>query len=117
MAQIEIPSQWRTKVCAILATEETGTRIRWTGDAQKRYQAVPGCLWTYEVYQSFRDYLEKDHATGCRCTMENPPGETYEFFFQFKGRRLYGKILLKTDHKSVVIFSAHLPNKSKLSCE
>lgn len=54
---------------------------------------------------------------GCCCHMDTPPGETYEFYFHFKGQQLYGKILLRADRKRIVIFSAHRPLKPKLSCE
>jgi hypothetical protein len=117
MAQIEIPKPWRERVCAILATEDTGGLIRWTGDAERRYQAIPGCPWAYEVYQPLKDFLCQPHATGCPVTLDSPAGETYEFFFPFSGQNLYGKMLLRTDGKSLVIFSAHVPAKANLSCE
>lgn len=117
MAQQEIPESWRKLVCAILKTEETGVLIEWTGDAERRYQATPDALWNYEVYQPFIDHLSSKNPLGCHVTMGSPPGETYEFYFTFKGRRLYGKILLRTDKERIVIFSAHTPIKPKLSCE
>lgn len=117
MAQEEIPNSWRRAVCAILKTEETGNLIRWTEDAARRYDATPKADWQYEVYQPFIDYLSSPHPAGCLVTMESPPGETYEFYFTFKGQKLYGKILLRTDRKRIVVFSAHRPLKPKLSCE
>jgi|SRR5579859_791720 len=117
MAQQVIPESWRKDVCAILATEATGILIEWTIDAEMRYQATPGALWNYEVYQPFIDYLSSSSPTGCPATMDKPPGETHEFYFTFKGQRLYGKILLRTDRKRIVIFSAHPPLKARLSCE
>jgi hypothetical protein len=117
MAQEVIPEPWRKDVCAILATEATGTLIEWKIDAERRYQATPDALWNYEVYKPFIDFLSSPAPTGCHVTMDTPPGETYEFYFTFKGQRLYGKILLRTDRKRIVIFSAHTPLKPKLSCE
>lgn len=49
--------------------------------------------------------------------MKKPAGTTCEFMFHLIQRESYGKILLTTDQKSIVIFSAHLPLKPKLSCE
>lgn len=49
--------------------------------------------------------------------MDRPAGETYEFYFQFKNRKNYGKVLLHTNRKKITVFSAHLPLKPKLSCE
>ncbi len=54
---------------------------------------------------------------GCPIQMDRPAGETWEFFFPFQSRTFYGKILLRTDGRRIVIFSAHLPTKTKLSCE
>jgi len=127
MAQIEIPEGWRKQVCAILASESTGTLIEWTGDAESRYEAHAAAakflandnepVWIHEVYQPFRDFLSSPHPVGCPVTMAKPAGETYEFYFQFKRTRFYGKILLRTDGKRVVIFSAHRPLKPRLCCE
>ena len=117
MAKIEIPETWRKQVCAILATEETGKLILWTRDAEQRYAATPGAPWHFEVYQPLIEFLSQGTPTGCLVSMADPPGETYEFFFMFKGLKLYGKILLSSSRKSVVLFSAHLPLKQKLSCE
>ena len=117
MALQEIPEQWRKEVCAILRSGDTGTLIGWTLDAQRRYQALPGACWPYEVYQPFIDFLSSPNPMGCHPTMDTPPGETYDFFFNFKGQRLYGKILLRTCRKRIMIFSAHTPLKAKLFCE
>jgi len=127
MAQIEIPQQWRTTVCAILKTEATDRLVEWTFDAEQRYEADATAtklragdtdpVWRNEVYRPFTDFLSSPHPTGCLVTMQSPPGETYEFYFPFLGKQFYGKILLRTDCKRIVIFSAHRPLKAKLSCE
>src|SRR6266446_1240395 len=99
MAQIEIPESWRKQVCAILATEATGSLIQWTNDAIKRYEADSGFSWTYEAYQAFRNFLLGAHAHGCNVVMDKPVGETYEFYFPFKAVIFYGKILLRNDRR------------------
>ncbi len=117
MAQVEIPKQWRDTVCAILASGDKKL-IRWDPTGWKRYEATPGCLWAYEADDAFRAFLCGPCPTGCLREMDTPPGETYEFFFTFKRQTLYGKILLRTDRKRIVVFSAHLPLKGdKLSCD
>jgi len=128
MALTQIPEEWRRKVCAIL-TEARGKReIFWTDDARKRYGADgaaakkvrQGCyeaVWEYEALDAFYDFLSTGQPMGCQVTMARPPGECYEFFFQFYGERFYGKILLRADRRQVVIFSAHKPLKPSLSCE
>ena len=117
MAQIEIPETWRTAVCAILGTEATGRLIEWTKDAQTRFKADSDAGWNYELYDALKTFLTVGPATGCLVTMEVPPGETYEFYFQFHAKTFYGKILLRSDRKRVLIFSAHLPRKPRLSCK
>ena len=127
MAQIEIPKPWRDRVCGILETEATDRLIDWTRDAELRFDADATAakmrsgdddpVWRYEVYRPFRDFLSSPHPTGCPVAMKTPPGETYEFYFPFLGEPFYGKILLRADHKRLVIFSAHRPLQAKLSCE
>lgn len=117
MAQIEIPELWRNQVCAILATEETGKLIEWTYDAEREFTRSFLDAWDNQLYASFQSFLTGPGPTGCPVNMKNTPGETYEFLFPFKGKTTYGKILLRADRKHVIIFSAHLPEKTKLSCE
>lgn len=116
MALQPIPEQWREEVCAILKTEATG-KIQWTNDARQRYESTPGALWSYEVYRPLIDFLSSPNPMGCHPTMDTPPGDTYEFYFTFKGQQLYGKILLRTCRQKIIIFSAHTPLKAKLFCE
>jgi hypothetical protein len=117
MPQITIPHQWRQQVCAILETEATGKLIEWTDDATRRFEASFLEAWPYQVYEAFRAFLGGPDPTGCPKTMESPPGESYEFFFMFKGEKTYGKLLLRRDLERVVIFSAHIPLKDKLDCD
>jgi hypothetical protein len=127
MAQIEIPKPWRDQVCAILATERTGTSIRWTDDAKARYETSAGAVkvragdnepvWQNEIYQPIRDYLTSCLPSGCSVAMDYPPGHAYEFLFQYGGETFYGKILLYQDRKRVLILSAHLADFKTLSCD
>jgi hypothetical protein len=117
MAQVAIPELWRRDVCAVLATEASGTLIEWTFDATTRFESDSGFSWPYEAYQALRSFLSGASPMGCLVTMAKPSGETYEFYFAFKRTRFYGKILLRPDSERVVIFSAHRPLKPKLSCE
>jgi hypothetical protein len=117
MAQIEIPEPWRKQVCAILSTEETGTLIEWTDDAERRFAASFFDAWETQLYAAYQAFLSGAHPMGCLVTMNTPAGQAYEFLFPFKWRTAYGKILLRADGRRVVVFSAHLPEKPKLSCE
>jgi hypothetical protein len=70
-----------------------------------------------QAHDALHQYLNTGKPSGCPVTMDTPSGETYEFLFPFKAKTFYGKILLRTDRQRIVIFSAHRPLKSKLSCE
>ena len=118
MAQQQLPDAWRKAVCAILKTGRTAKEILWPIGSTDAYEKDFLSPFPNEVYPSFLSYLQAPSIpTGCLVTMEKPPGETYEFYFQFKGKKTYGKILLHTNRKTITIFSAHLPTKSKLRCE
>ena len=127
MAQQEIPAQWRKEVCAIIATGKTGNKIRWTGDAVRRYEASASAakvrsgdnnpVWQNEIYQPICDYLSGRQPAGCHVAMDHPPGHTYEFLFSYRGDIFYGKILLFKDRQRVLVLSAHLADFEKLSCE
>jgi len=116
MALIELPEPWRRDVCAILKTEDTQV-IQWTADCRVRYEADFFPAWPYEVYEPLRAFLEGNRPLGCPKKMEKPPGETYEFYFQFRSTQSYGKILLRPDRRRIMLFSAHLPLQERLSCE
>ncbi len=117
MARTEIPAPWRARVCAILKDGSHGKQIIWKRDAANRFQADAIDSWPYEATDAIKDFLSTKKPLGCFVTMDDPPGETYEFMFQFKGREFYGKILLIDDHQSLIVFSAHLPLKPKLRCD
>jgi hypothetical protein len=105
MAQIVIPKNWRTAVSAILSTDDT-RYIQWTENARQRYEADFYPLWPYEVYRPIQDYLIANNPTGCPVVMKRPAGETYEFFFTLRSSKAYGKVLLRTDIRTIVLFSA-----------
>jgi len=111
-----IPEQWRKAVCAVLRTADRRLII-YTDDASKRFEATIPDAFPYELRESFRAHLESNACVGCPVTMSKPSGATWEFFFNFRNQKLYGKILLRPDAKSIVIFSAHTPLKPTLSCE
>jgi len=104
MAQVEMQASWRNDVCSALATESSGTIIEWTADARKRYEADSNFAWEYEVYEALRAFLSSPRPFGCPVVMATPVGETYEFFFPFKGAQFYGKLPLRTDRKRIHVF-------------
>ena len=126
MAQQELPVQWRQDVCAVLKTGSSAV-IEWTFEGEQRYdedaceaKMLAGevdVAYPDEVYPCFIKYLSSAQPTGCLKNMAKPPGETYDFFFEFFDQKFYGKILLRPECNRVLIFSAHFPEGPFLSCE
>lgn len=111
-----IPAAWRQNVCAALKRGSSGARF--TEDGRQRWENQFPDAFRYEVDEALILFLSAPIVLGCPVSMDRPPGETWEFFFPFRGEKLYGKILLKkSDGKSVIIFSAHRPDRPKLRCE
>jgi hypothetical protein len=113
MSQIPIPEIWRTAVVAALKSQ----RIQYTKDAFRDWQNDFPSAFKYELEQAFIQFLLLANCMGCHVTMATPPGQTWEFYFQYMKTKTYGKILLRDDGNRVVIFSAHRPMKAKLSCD
>lgn len=117
MAQIAIPTSWLQAVSKILQKGTVGREIVWTLDALSAFEADFLGAWPFQAHDDFRRHLSGVAVTGCPITMKTPAGTTYEFMFNLKSKNTYGKILLTSDQKKIYIFSAHLPLKTKLSCE
>jgi len=111
-----IPEQWRKAVCVVLRTADRRF-ISYTNDALRRFEASIPDAFPNELQEALHAHLESNACAGCPVTMSKPSGATWEFFFNFRNQKLYGKILLRPDAKSIVIFSAHTPLKPTLSCE
>lgn len=112
-----IPEAWRKSVCAALRSGDIGREIQWTQDATERFLATPEVFACYEAHDALIEFLGQPLCFGCAVRMEKPAGETHEFLLPFRGATFYGKILLRTDRKSVVIFSCHRALKDRLSCQ
>lgn len=116
MALQLIPKEWLEDVCRVLATEEFHLIQRTKDFSEKFGKSFPsGC--EAEVEKAFLDHLSREPVTGCPVKMDYPVGETWEFFFHFKGMKTYGKIMLLGSRKKVRLYSAHRPEKPRLRCE
>jgi len=115
MALQPIPTAWKNAVCEAL--KQGKERARFTGAGEQRLQFEFPNAFPADVRGAFIRALSDPGIEGCPVQMDSPPGETWEFFFQFEGEKLYGKILLRTDRRRVRIFSAHRPTKTRLHCE
>ena len=110
-----IPAAWRHAVCSAL---KHGTkRASFTESGGQRWQDQFPDAFRYHLDDALIRALSDPQLQGCPVQMSSPPGETWEFFFQFRHQKLYGKILLTPRGQSAVIFSAHRPDQPKLRCE
>lgn len=116
MALELIPARWLEQVCRIFATGEKRLIQRTAGFSQKFQMGFPNDS-EGEVEDAFLDYLQSETPVGCPVNMDYPTGETWEFFFPFKGRKTYGKIMLREGGRQLRLFSAHPPEKKRLRCE
>ena len=60
------------------------------------------------------DALQREDATGNETTSSRGQCGTYEFFFQFRRRQMYGKVALYDDRLRILILSAHAPKRPTL---
>jgi hypothetical protein len=113
---VPIPQDWLDDVCAALRSDKDW-RIRATADfSDKFYKSFQGST-QFDVEEAFLDYLEGPNPVGCPVQMDYPAGTTWDFFFQFCGTKTYGKILLRTDRRRILLLSGHLPNRPNLRCD
>ena len=110
MDEVEIPVEWRRRVCDILRTRD-GRRILVVIRARHEWEAAFPASFAFELYKALLDALEVDGVTGKRVTGMAPPGEVWAFGFEHGGQRLYGKVNLLEGRLSIMVYSAHRPLK------
>jgi hypothetical protein len=115
MALQPIPKEWCN--CVLAALRRGTSAAHFTKDAGQKWQNEFPSAFRYELDAALVRAFNEAAMVGCPVEMDYPPGTTWEFYFHFQGEKLYGKILLRTDKKSVLILSAHRPRKAKLRCE
>ncbi|HTI70748.1 MAG TPA: hypothetical protein VMF06_12330 [Candidatus Limnocylindria bacterium] len=116
---VPIPSDWRTAVVKVLQTSDP-KRIEWTIPARQRWETDTfGGAWVTDAYEGMIAALEDDSIEGNETTAFPGQIATYEFFF-FRNRpqggleKMYGKIALKQGRISILILSAHRPERQTL---
>jgi len=111
MATVQIPTEWKEAVCAILKSQDE-SKIEVTLRARLEWEATfPNASWSFVMYDEFRKYLSAENAVGRPVKTMGTPGEVYEFIFESMGRPIYGKINLKPSGELIMIYSAHPPLK------
>ena len=104
-----IPNEWKARVCDVLRTRNR-SRITVRGTVWKDWNSTFPLAWPDDLYNAFEDALNVPGVLGARKFMDEP-GETYAFFFEFDGTRLFGKINLLPDGRVIIIYSGHKPRK------
>jgi hypothetical protein len=106
-----IPPEWRKTVAAILREGKEGTVLIRRRAAQDWRDIFPDAF-DYELLDTLALTMDEADLMGKRHEMSEP-GETYAFFFNYKQRRLYGKINLTNPDPTVIVYSAHRPLKGE----
>jgi hypothetical protein len=104
-----IPESWKEDVIRILRTSDSH-RIEWTLRARQDWSFYG---FQYLAYDALIAALSNPAITGNPVEMTGAD-ETYEFFFAFRDKTLYGKVGLKDNRVRIKIFSTHRPNRPAL---
>ena len=112
MAQ-PIPEWWCKAVVKALQTYDSHI-IDWTTQAFQRWHADSFGGLRAEAYESLIAALSIPGIMGNETTSYPDQKATYEFFFRYEAREMYGKIALNSDGVRILILSAHKPKRSSL---
>ena len=109
-----IPKEWRDCVIQILQTNDHNL-IGWTTPARQRWEFERFGADIYEAYDAMVETLIANQVEGNETT--SMPGQlaTYEFLFQHRDKRMYGKIALIANRRRILILSAHPAQRDSLS--
>ncbi len=78
----------------------------------REWEAAFPAAFPYELIDALRNTLSRPEVRGKRVPL-NEPGETWEFFFWYEARKMYGKVCLRLCGKRVKIVSSHVPRKGE----
>jgi len=67
-----------------------------------------------DLYPAIAAALKSPDLESKRVDNMAEPGVTFEFFFQHRNRKLFGKICLQPDGRVIIIYSAHRPLRPTL---
>ncbi len=115
---IPIPKEWRQAVVKALESADP-RKIEWTNPARSRWEIETSGAWAIEAYTGMIAALEDDSIEGNETTSFRGQLATYEFFFHRNRDRggpekMYGKIALKQNRITILILSAHRPERQTL---
>lgn len=107
---VQIPAEWRTQVIAVLQSGDKD-RIQSTIESDNDWLSTFPNAWEYHRFDAMAGALLVDDITGRHITNMIPTCDSYEFFFQFDGQNVLGKIGLLPNGVIIIIFSSHIPRK------
>ncbi|MDD2707552.1 MAG: hypothetical protein PHV34_06035 [Verrucomicrobiae bacterium] len=107
-----IPSLWRKSVCGILRAGVNDS-IFTTFQADRDWAAAFPDAWDYDRFDAIIRALEAKEAGGRQIMDMDEDGETYAFWFHFRGKKIYGKINLLPNRKMIILYSSHTPRKGE----
>lgn len=115
---VPIPKDWRIAVIKALQTADP-RRISWTPPARQRWETDTFGAWLRDAYDGMVAALEDDSIEGNETTALSGQIAAYEFFFWRSRERggpekMYGKVVLKDDRISILVLSAHRPERQTL---
>jgi hypothetical protein len=108
--EVLIPQQWRQRVASILRKNDKDTIIS-RQQADRDWQSAFPASWDFERFEAMASALDSECITGRHIINMEPPCDTYEFWFNFDGRKVLGKIGLLGENRIIIIFSSHIPRK------
>jgi hypothetical protein len=115
---VPIPKDWRVSVIQVLATADR-RQIKWTTPARQRWETDTFGAWVTDAYDGMIAALQDDSIEGNETTAFPGQIAAYEFLF-FRNReqrgpeKMYGKIALEQGRISILILSAHRPERPNL---
>ena len=107
-----IPDEWRSAVCKILQNGKIGREIEQTVRSFRDWEATFPLAFTSDLINAFRQTLSRPDVRG-KPVSANEPGETWESFFWYDARKMFGKVCLRLCGKRVKIISSHIPLKGE----
>lgn len=106
----EIPDEWKKSVREILRRAAPDSML-FTKKARRDWQITFPEAYSFECNDAISVHLSQPQLTGKRISDMDEPGEVWAFWIFFDRVKLYTKVNLRPNQKSIIVYSCHLPNK------
>lgn len=108
--EVPLPRVWREAVIAALRSNDD-LRVRPTQTTITDWLVTFPDSWPFRLYEVLSEVLEDDQLTGRQVLTMRESGETWEFLFVHRSRKLYGKINLRPGELAVIVYPIHVRRK------